>query len=80
MKLNASLTPIQSIPASWTHFINLIDNKTNLIRFLTTELLKKADDLPGEQELVLAGGSETPDIVLSTSSGVLHHLRKQTHA
>ena len=52
----------------------MIDNKTNLIKFLTTELLTKSEELPGHHELIVAGGSETPDIVVSSSSGVMDHL------
>lgn len=38
------------------------------------ELLRKCENLKDGQELVIAGGSETPDLAVSSVSGILHHL------
>ncbi len=38
-----------SLPANWKNFINLRDNKTNLIQFLSQQLLIKADDLDDKE-------------------------------
>ena len=54
--------------------MNLPENKANLIRFLTDELLRQAEELPEGQEVVVAGGSKMLEIFVSTSAGLLHHL------
>ena len=62
------------IPTSWSDFIGLSENKINLVKFLTRELLRQYGDLTDGQELVIAGGSETPVLAVSSVSGLLHHL------
>ncbi len=44
-----------SLPAIWENFINLRDNKTNLIQFLCQQLFIKAEELD-DKEIVVAGG------------------------
>ena len=63
------------LPSSWQNFINLSDNKLNLIHFLTNEILMQSQRLPLEQELVVAGGCENPEIVLSSSGKCMTHLK-----
>ena len=62
------------IPTSWSDFIGLPENKINLVKFLTKELLRQCGHLTDDQELVIAGGCETPDLVVSSVTGILHHL------
>ena len=62
------------MPANWHNFLNLPENKQNLIQFLTKELLNKAKRLPADKELVIAGGCETPDLVSSASAASKVHL------
>ena len=60
------------LPSSWSNFISLGDNKTNLIRFLAQELLRQAEDLPNDHELIVAGGWENPETTLSSTNGSSH--------
>lgn len=61
------------MPASWSNFISLGENKRRLIRFLTSEIIKQEDKLPHEYKVV-AGESESPEIAESSPSGLLQHL------
>ena len=58
------------LPANWQNFLNLYENKQNLIQFLTKELLNKAKGLPADKELIIAGGCETPDLVISSTYAI----------
>ena len=62
------------LPTNWNHFINLVENRQNLIHFLTKELLNKVEQLPGHKEFVVAGGSETSDLVVSSVRASVEHL------
>ncbi len=62
-----------SLPANWEHFINLRDNKTNLIQFLCQQLFIKADDLDDKQ-IVVAGGLDDPIKTMSSTGRNVDHL------
>ena len=64
----------QRMQVSWIDFIILEENKQNLIIFLAKELVHEAKDLPPHQELVVAGGCKTSDIVISSARPLVTHL------
>ena len=63
------------LPSSWDNFISVNANKVDLIRYLTTELLPSASKLRARRELIVAGGSVDPKIVVSSCQGNLPHLQ-----
>ncbi len=62
-----------SLPANWKDFINLRDNKTNLIQFLCQQLFIKAEDLDDKQ-IVVAGGLDEPIKTVSSTGRNVDHL------
>ena len=54
------------LPQIWSQFITLEDNKADLATYLSTELLRKAETLAGNCEVVAGGGF--PDPVNTKSS------------
>ena len=45
-----------TLPANWKQFIDLAENKANLIEFLSDQILIKAKDALQTGELITAGG------------------------
>ena len=54
--------------------MNLLENKINVIQFLTKEFMVQAASLPDHQELIVAGGCQDPEIVLSSLANRLEDL------
>ena len=54
--------------------MNLLENKINVIQFLTKELMVQAASLPDHQELIVASGCQDPEIVISSLAKRLEDL------
>ena len=63
------------LPSSWQNFISVDENKVDLIRYLTKELLSQASELPSDRELVVASGNIDPKTVVSSCRDDLSHLQ-----
>lgn len=62
------------LPYSWPSFLALEENKKNLIQFLSTELLQRANSLPTGSELVIAGGPQSDEHAASSVQRDVCHL------
>ena len=51
-----------ALPSSFSAFLSLEENKTDLIRFLASEVLKQAEELPAEYEVIVSEGLECTEI------------------
>ena len=61
------------LPYSWSSFLALEENKTDLIKFFSKELLLRANNLPAGSKLVIAGGPESDKHVASSVGRDVHH-------
>ena len=62
------------LPVNWNTFINLLENKEDLVAFLASELIKRCPNLPEDRELIVAGGTHNGEGALSSKSGELRLL------
>ena len=62
------------LPPCWDSFISMEQNKVDLIQFLTQQLLVRAESLPLEKEINIAGGCTDPQKVVSSQGKDLDHL------
>ena len=62
------------LPYPWSSFLALEENKTDLIKFLSKELSLIANNLPTGSDLVIAGGQESDEHIVSSVGRDVRHL------
>ena len=63
------------LPLNWKQFISLPENKADLARFLTEQLMDSADKVPSGCELITAGGFDDLLGAWSSTDGDVEQLR-----